>query len=140
LFLLPGAIKKCFQNVINHLRNHCSIGSASNGTGVVGHASGDNGRGVYGEADDPFGVNYGVYGKTLSPDGYAGYFEGGKNYFQGNVGIGTNAPMRNLHVSDVMRLQPRASAPDSPAEGDIYMNSSTHKLMVYDGTTWQACW
>jgi len=56
------------------------------------------------------------------------------------VGIGTKTPARSLHVSDVMRLQPRAIAPSSPAEGDIYMNSSTHKLMVYDGTTWQACW
>jgi hypothetical protein len=58
----------------------------------------------------------------------------------GNVGIGTSTPVRNLHINDVMRLQPRSAAPDSPAEGDIYMNSTTHKLMVYDGTTWQACW
>jgi hypothetical protein len=59
---------------------------------------------------------------------------------QGSVGIGTYTPARSLHVSDVMRLQPRALAPSSPAEGDIYMNSTTHKLMVYDGTDWQACW
>jgi hypothetical protein len=58
----------------------------------------------------------------------------------GGVGIGTTSPARKLHVSDVMRLQPRATPPGSPAEGDIYMNSSTHKLMVYDGTTWKACW
>lgn len=61
----------------------------------------------------------------------------GKN---GNVGIGTTNPARSLHISDVMRLQPRATAPSSPVEGDIYMNSTTHKLMVYDGTTWQSCW
>jgi hypothetical protein len=58
----------------------------------------------------------------------------------GNVGIGTANPARNLHVSDVMRLQPRDSAPPDPAEGDIYMDGTTHKLMVYDGTAWQACW
>ena len=57
-----------------------------------------------------------------------------------SVGIGTSTPARNLHINDVMRLQPRATAPSSPAEGDIYMDSSTHKLMVYDGTNWQACW
>jgi hypothetical protein len=59
---------------------------------------------------------------------------------QGSVGIGTFTPARKLHVRDVMRLEPRASAPSSPAEGDIYMDSTTHKLMVYDGTTWRACW
>jgi hypothetical protein len=56
------------------------------------------------------------------------------------VGINTTTPARNLHIKDVMRLQPRATSPSSPAEGDIYMNSTTHKLMVYDGTAWQACW
>ncbi len=64
-------------------------------------------------------------------------FVGGSNH---RVGIGTSSPARKLHVNDVIRLQPRASAPSSPAEGDMYMNSTSHKLMVYDGTAWQACW
>ncbi len=58
----------------------------------------------------------------------------------GYVGIGTKTPARSLHVSDVMRLQPRTTSPSSPAEGDIYMDGTTHKLMVYDGTVWRACW
>jgi hypothetical protein len=58
----------------------------------------------------------------------------------GNVGIRTTTPARNLHINDVMRLQPRATEPSSPAMGDIYMDSTQKKLMVYDGTTWQACW
>lgn len=58
----------------------------------------------------------------------------------GNVGVSINEPARPLHVNDVMRLQPRSPAPSSPAEGDIYMDSTTHKLMVYDGSTWRACW
>lgn len=57
-----------------------------------------------------------------------------------NVGIGTTSAARRLHVSDAMRLEPRTSAPSSPAEGDMYMDSTTHKLMVYNGTSWQACW
>jgi hypothetical protein len=56
------------------------------------------------------------------------------------VGIGTTNPARKLHVSDAMRLEPRATVPSSPFEGDIYMDSTDHKLKVYDGTTWQACW
>lgn len=58
----------------------------------------------------------------------------------GNVGIGTTIPARILHVNDVMRLEPRASAPTSPSKGDIYFDSTTNKLRVYDGTTWQNCW
>jgi hypothetical protein len=65
------------------------------------------------------------------------YFPGSQ---VGNVGIGTDSPARTLHVNSVMRLEPIATAPTSPAKGDIYMNGTTNKLMVYDGTTWQACW
>ena len=58
----------------------------------------------------------------------------------GNVGIGTTSPQRNLHIKDVLRLEPRSSAPSSPTQGDIYFDSSIKKLRVYDGTVWQNCW
>ncbi len=58
----------------------------------------------------------------------------------GNVGVNMSAPQRSLHVSDVMRLEPRATAPSSPSKGDIYFDSVLNKLRVYDGTTWQNCW
>ena len=70
---------------------------------------------------------------------YAGYFIG-RGYFSGNVGIGVTNPQRSLQIKDVMRLEPISTPPSSPAEGDIYMDATTHKLMVYDGTQWQACW
>jgi subtilisin-like proprotein convertase family protein len=56
------------------------------------------------------------------------------------LGIGTTDPARNLHVNDVMRLQPRTDVPSDPAKGDMYVRDSDGKLMVYDGSTWQACW
>jgi hypothetical protein len=59
---------------------------------------------------------------------------------QGYFGIGTSDPRRPLHVSDVMRMEPRDTPPSNPSEGDIYMDGNTHKLKVYDGTTWQSCW
>jgi len=58
----------------------------------------------------------------------------------GNLGLGTTTPARALHVSDVMRLEPRSSAPTSPSKGDIYFDNTLNKLRVYDGTTWQNCW
>ena len=58
----------------------------------------------------------------------------------GNVGIGVNTPQRSLHVNDVMRLEPRATAPTAPAKGDMYFHSTLNKLRVYDGTAWQNCW
>ncbi len=58
----------------------------------------------------------------------------------GNFGIGILEPQRKLHINDVMRLEPRSTAPDNPAEGDIYMDSNDHVLKVYNGTEWKSCW
>ena len=44
-----------------------------------------------------------------------------------------------LNVTDVLNLKPRATAPAGPSEGDIYFDSTTKKLRVYDGTQWQNC-
>jgi len=55
----------------------------------------------------------------------------------GNVGVGTNAPKRRLHISDVMRLEPRSSEPSNPSEGDIYVNSTNHNIYCYLGTGWR---
>ena len=58
----------------------------------------------------------------------------------GGVGIGVSEPARSLHVKDVMRLEPRSDPPENPAEGDIYMDNTDHKLKVFDGEQWQSCW
>jgi len=58
----------------------------------------------------------------------------------GNVGVGIKEPTRKLHINDVMRLEPRSTTPDSPSEGDMYMDAKDHKLKVFDGRQWQACW
>jgi len=83
------------------------------------------------------------YSVAMSADGtkQTAVVFGGQIYISCiGVGIGTTNPARKLHISDAMRLEPRATAPSSPSEGDIYMDSTDHKLKVYDGTTWQACW
>ena len=43
-------------------------------------------------------------------------------------------------INDVMNLTPRATAPSSPSQGDIYYDSTLNKLRVWDGTVWQNCW
>ncbi|MHC4489180.1 MAG: tail fiber domain-containing protein [Planctomycetota bacterium] len=69
---------------------------AGSGTAVYGTTP--SGIGVYGKATGSSGTNYGVRGSTVSPDGYAGYFTGGRNYFAGDVGIGTTNPSGKLDV------------------------------------------
>lgn len=51
-----------------------------------------------------------------------------------------NVSTEKVNIKDVLRLQPRASAPASPIKGDMYFDNVLNKLRVYDGTTWQACW
>ena len=43
-------------------------------------------------------------------------------------------------VKNVMNLEPLSTTPINASKGDMYMNGTTNKLMVYDGTIWQACW
>jgi D-alanyl-D-alanine carboxypeptidase len=62
------------------------------------------------------------------------------NTTPGNVGVNVQTPQRNLHVKDVIRLEPRNEAPDNPKEGDIYYDGLLKKLRVYDGIAWKDCW
>jgi len=80
----------------------------SSGTAIYGRTTGGPwNMGLYGRAEvDGFGVlgsstsGHAVHGVTAS--GYAGYFEGPKNYFSGEVGIGTTDPdeMVEIHGSE----------------------------------------
>ncbi len=87
-----------------------ATGVGTTGDGVVGSSGGTAGRGVFGLAFASTGNTIGVSGETFSPAGigvrgntnsptaYAGYFTGGRNYFEGNVGIGIDEPLFKLHV------------------------------------------
>jgi len=44
------------------------------------------------------------------------------------------------NTADLTHVVPRSTAPANPSKGMVYMDDSTNTLMVYDGTTWQACW
>ncbi len=73
--------------------------------GIYGFVSstGSNGAGVRGYHS---GSGKGVLGEVANSDGYAGYFVGGRNYFNGPVGIGVSDPDSKLHV-----FQPSTTKP-----------------------------
>ena len=52
----------------------------------------------------------------------------------GSVGMGVEAPARQLHINDTLRLQPRSTAPTNPSLGDIYVDSDTNELCFYNST------
>lgn len=86
--------------------------------GVLGTANSSNGAGVRAFAMHGSGVNYAVRGHTFSPAGYAGYFTGGRNYFEGNVGIGTESPQRALHIA--ASANPEIRIQDTSAGGKTF--------------------
>ncbi len=80
------------------------IGFSTSGDGMVAQSSGEHKSGIYALNDASTGTTWGVFGQVLSPDGYAGYFEG-RGYFGGNVGIGTLSPAAKLDVAGTTRTQ-----------------------------------
>ncbi len=52
----------------------------------------------------------------------------------GNIGIGNASPVRLFHLGGAMRIDSLASAPATPAQGDIYRNGAN--LYFYNGTSW----
>jgi hypothetical protein len=54
----------------------------------------------------------------------------------GSLGVGLDNPVRKLHISEAMRIQPQSSSPSSPALGDLYVDSDTNELCFYDGSSW----
>jgi hypothetical protein len=82
----------------------------------------------------------GIWNRALTQDEITAIFTGSADCGYGKMGINVCNPQRNFHIKDVLRLEPRNTAPDNPGKGDIYFDGVTNKLRVYDGTQWQDCW
>ncbi|MBL0357419.1 MAG: LamG domain-containing protein [Chitinophagaceae bacterium] len=119
----PGLIDSCTGGDLrfgfNHLRYFASTGDPFNGS--------IDDIGIWNRALSSTEVTQ-LYTSSLTDCGY------------GNLGINVCSPQRNLHVKDVLRLEPRSTPPANPGKGDIYFDDTINKLRVYDGTMWQNCW
>jgi len=82
------------------------------------------GVGVRAESRSETGPTKGIHASVDSPDGFAGYFEGGKNYFEGRVGIGMDAPTHTLEVNGNFTVDSNGSRRFTVrSDGRVAMNS-----------------
>lgn len=101
-----------------------------NGVGVIGRTDGTEGAGVYGFAASTTGANIAIWGATSSPDGYAAYFTGGRNYLEGDTGVGTDEPESKLHVL----AGDSTAAPHALAAQVIESNADVYQHMLSPST------
>lgn len=89
-----------FQSRGSAGRGVMGLATSSTGftSGVYGQSNSTTGAGVRAYAFSDSGSNKAVWGSTNSATGYAAYFEGGRNYFEGKVGIGTENPASEVTV------------------------------------------
>jgi hypothetical protein len=107
--------------IYNTERGTAIKGDSYLGDGIVGVTRGTGSyRGVFGYATNSSGVNIGVKGKTNSPTGYSGYFEGGRLYVSGNTGIGVSEPTAKLEVGGQVKI-----TGGSPGEGKVLTSDAT---------------
>ena len=118
-------------------------GKAGYGGGLLAYATGANGKAIY--ANGAGENSYGVYAFSLGSNGIGVY--GGTSQLTPTAGqnaIGVKAANKGggiaLLVDDVMKLNPRSSAPSNPSAGMIYFNGTDKKAYCYDGTAWKALW
>lgn len=92
------------------------VGNVTSATGtaigVHGIGAGDRARAGQFQATSTTGQNYAVFAQTASPQGYSIYAKGGRNYMEGNLGIGTQEPQDALDVKGVVRTSGGIRLPD----------------------------
>lgn len=99
--------------VSRHLGSGAAVLATNQGTGRAGDfrvsGSGNSSPALRGlnqasgsaglfEITSPSNTAPALHAQTNASDGYAGYFVGGRNYFEGNVGVGTTTPASRLSV------------------------------------------
>ena len=103
-----------------------ATGTTSQNYGGFFQADGAHGRGVYCWASHTSGTNFALKASTSSPDGFAGYFSGGRNYFEGNVGIGIESPAARLQVEGNADVDPLRVRVDGTTMFSVKRNGRTN--------------
>ena len=104
-----------------------SRSSTGNTHGVYGNSASSEGTGLFGFCGSLTGNTKGVVGYINSPDGFSGYFAGGKFHVRGRVGVGTETPDAGIHLKGT-------GFPDT----FMFLESATGNdagFRIYEGTT-----
>ncbi|MEE4178395.1 MAG: tail fiber domain-containing protein [Bacteroides sp.] len=132
--------------------------ATGNTFGVFGYSSSNYGTGIYGYSVSPSGPTYGVYGKTESsgghavmgyatsssgttygvasfvnsPSGYSGYFNGGRFFVDGNVGINAYNPTVNLDIAEsgIPQIRLSKTAGTAHTQKITFWKGSTEKFAI----------
>jgi hypothetical protein len=130
--------KGSFNTAVGYQALYCSNASTPADTAPANNTA----VGAYAGYSCTTGSNYNVF------LGYeAGYYERGSNklYIANDKGaVGTPSYLiygdftnKRVNIRDTLRLEPRASAPSSPSEGDLYVDSGTHHIYCYLSGAWK---
>jgi hypothetical protein len=120
------------------------VTSTTSKVGVYGGSGTAAAYGIMGQNNNAAGVA--VLAQQDST-GYALFSTGGKNYFSGNVGIGTTTVNQKLEVAGSIKITDGAnslilasnSSDPSGTNGAMYYNSSTNKFRCYQNGAWYDC-
>ena len=117
---------------------YVDVTTGSDAVGVYGETSAPGGRGVVGYATNLTGNNAGVYGKTDSPNGWAGYFVGGLGVegnllVFGDIGATGAKTFQIDHPLDPDNKWLRHAAVESPAMMNVYNGNVT---LDVNGEAW----
>ncbi len=112
--------------------NNVFLGTAAGDDYTLGDSNISIGSG-YGYATDRTGGNNIVIGNEINALAAAG------DSYKLNIGGIIKGEIDNgvVSIHDILHIAPRAAAPTSPAEGDIYSNSTDNHLYFYNGTAWK---
>ena len=128
-------------NASNASMGQGSLGSMyiQNDGSITGHAYGlwIGGGGSGSVGGNAYGLFIATPYTNVAGDSFAIYSQNTANsYINGNLGVGLEAPLRKVHISGALRLEPQDTPPADGDLGDLYVDADK-KLYFHNGTDWK---